>query len=243
MNKDIIGKKFGKLTVIRFLSVKEREHKNRNVLCKCDCGNEHQVNYSKLINGHTKSCGCLVGESVLKRCRKYNIYDLDTYEYGVGYTGTGDEFYFDKEDYDKIKDYYWHKGGSLGYIINQRQNGKIKLIMHRIVMNCPDELMVDHINHKTNDNRKSNLRICDKRQNAWNVGTVCTNTSGYRGVTFDKKRKKWIANIIYNNKQIYLGSYKSKEEAIKARQTANDKYYGEWSYENSINKYNKEVGE
>ena len=73
MVEDIIGKKFGKLTVIKFIPIKEREHKSRNVLCRCDCGNFHQVNYSKLINGHTKSCGCLVGESILKRCKKYRF--------------------------------------------------------------------------------------------------------------------------------------------------------------------------
>lgn len=241
MVEDIIGKKFGKLTVIKFIPIKEREHKSRNVLCRCDCGNFHQVNYSKLINGHTKSCGCLVGESILKRCKKYNTYDLDTYEYGVGYTGTGDEFYFDKEDYYKIKDYYWYRSGDYGYLTTKSQNGKFKLIMHRVIMNCPDGLMVDHINHRPNDNRKENLRLCDKRQNAWNTDVSCTNISGCKGVYYNKRKSRWIAEIIYDNQKIYLGSFTNKEDAITARLSANEKYQKEWSYENSIAMSIKEV--
>ena len=108
-------------------------------------------------------------------------------------------------------------------------------------MNCPDGLMVDHINHRPNDNRKENLRLCDKRQNAWNTDVSCTNTSGCKGVYYNKRKNRWIAEIIYDNQKIYLGSFTNKEDAIAARLSANEKYQKEWSYENSIAMSIKEV--
>ena len=108
-------------------------------------------------------------------------------------------------------------------------------------MNCPDGLMVDHINHRPNDNRKENLRLCDKRQNAWNTDVSCTNISGCKGVYYNKRKKRWIAEIIYDNQKIYLGSFTNKEDAIAARLSANEKYQKEWSYENSIAMSIKEV--
>lgn len=68
---DLTGQKFNRLTVIRFLEPSERECKTRCWLCRCDCGNEVQVNASKLKTGHTRSCGCLVNEHIGSLNKKY----------------------------------------------------------------------------------------------------------------------------------------------------------------------------
>ena len=69
--EDLTGRKFNKLTVVRFLEPSERENKTRSWLCKCECGNFVQVNASKLKTGHTRSCGCLVNEHISNLNRKY----------------------------------------------------------------------------------------------------------------------------------------------------------------------------
>lgn len=68
---DITGKKFGRLTVVRFLQPEEREDYRRQWLCRCECGNEVQVNSSKLRNGHTMSCGCVNAEKIGNLNKKY----------------------------------------------------------------------------------------------------------------------------------------------------------------------------
>ena len=232
------GERYGRLTIEEEVEpyIYSSGRKDRRFRCRCDCGSPTIVLLKDLRNGSTQSCGCLQKEVVSKT----NEYDLSG-EIGVGYTFKREKFYFDKEDYYKIKDYYWYRSGDYGYLTTKSQNGKFKLIMHRVIMNCPDGLMVDHINHRPNDNRKENLRLCDKRQNAWNTDVSCTNISGCKGVYYNKRKNCWIAEIIYDNQKIYLGSFTNKEDAIAARLSANEKYQKEWSYENSIAMSIKEV--
>ena len=61
------------------------------------------------------------------------------------------------------------------------------------------------------------------------------NTSGHTGITWHKKAQKWQAYIKINNKNKYLGLYDDIQDAIKAREEAEEKYFGEWSYKNSRN--------
>lgn len=162
-------------------------------------------------------------------------YDLSG-EYGIGYTAQGDVFYFDKEDYEIIKDLPWHKSHNINYLsAHVRINGKRPFIlMHRLIMDAPKELYVDHIggSDTRNDNRKCNLRLATPSQNTFNSKrTERRVEKGARGVRYHDKR--WEANITINNKSIYLGSYKSFESAMMARKTAENLCVGEYTYSNS----------
>ena len=110
------------------------------------------------------------------------------------------------------------------------KNGKTKTVrMHRLLLNAPQGVMVDHINHNTLDNRKHNLRLCTNSQNQRNrKGAAKHNSSCARGVSWHKHRKKWQASIRLNGKPFYLGIFKSPQEASKAYEMANKKYYGEF---------------
>ena len=88
---------------------------------------------------------------------------------------------------------------------------------------------VDHINKNKADNRKKNLRCCERSENDRNRSLYSCNTSGVAGVYFDKQRKKWVASITYNHKKVYLGRYAVKEEAILARLTKEVELYKEFS--------------
>lgn len=235
---DLTGRRFGKLTVIKraYDYIRPSGQHEIQWLCQCDCGNTMVVHRSSLLSGDTKSCGCLRNELSSKRTKKYNTYNLDG-KFGTGYTLNGDVFYFDLEDYDKIKDYCWRKADN-GYIITTDYN-KLKttiIQLHRLVLNFPDSKYdIDHIKGRQSrfDNRKSNLRICTHSQNMMNANIRTDNVSGATGVSWYKKSKKWEAYIQVQNKKIYLGLFDSFDDAVTARKQAEEKYFGEYSYDNS----------
>lgn len=239
--KDLTNQRFGRLVVIKrvedCVSTNCSNRKYVRWLCRCDCGNEIVAFGTNLKSGKTKSCGCISKELVSKRRKKYNKYNLLN-EYGIGYaSNTNKPFYFDLEDYKKIKDYCWYEDKS-GYILTNINNGTIKSVisLHRFVMGCThgDGLYVDHINHDKLNCRKYNLRIVTNQQNSMNACKRYDNTSGVTGVTFVKNRNKWNAQIMFNYKMINLGYFDTFEEAVKTRKEAEEKYFGEYSYDNSI---------
>ena len=101
------------------------------------------------------------------------------------------------------------------------------IYLHRAIMNCPDDRVVDHINGNTFDNRRVNLRICDTADNIRNrVVLNKNNTSGKRGVFYNKRRDFWEARIKHNRKEIHLGRFATFEEAVSVRKEAEAKYFG-----------------
>lgn len=226
MNIVEANKKYGRLTT-QYVSGKT---KNRNLIwhCVCECGNEIDVSTGSLSSGNTKSCGCLHKDSLReygKSHRKLNKYDLSG-EYGIGYTSKGETFLFDKEDYNLIKPYTWHLNPD-GYVISMPFGKQIR--MHILIMNSPEGKDVDHINHDVADNRKHNLRICEHYQNIINTKAYSNNTSGRKGVSWDKNRNKWAASICINKKKIHLGRFENFNDAVKVREEAEAKYHKEFT--------------
>lgn len=223
------NQKIGRLTVLK--RVENDKWGNAQWLCQCDCYGEDSLKVIKgasLRKGTTKSCGCLQKErirEISQTNRKHNTYDL-TGEYGIGYTSKGEKFYFDLEDYDLIKNYFWNIDKN-GYVVTAA-NKKRNIFMHRIVMNCPPKFEVDHIFHDNFDCRKEFLRIVTPSQNQMNRETHKNNTSGVKGVSWHKHREKWRVYISINKKCVELGYFDSFEEAVKLRKKAEIKYYGEY---------------
>lgn len=233
--KDMTGQRFGRLNVIKDSG--KRIHKEVVWECLCDCGNTCYVTGYSLRAGKTKSCGCYAIDRVIETSKKETKFDLNNFPWGVGWTSnTDDIFIFDKEDYDKIKNYCWSLD-AYGYIMTRIKGKTVKL--HRLIMGVDDpSIFVDHIKHDKKDNRKNRMRLVTNQQNTKN--RIPKNESGVSGVNYDEKRGAWIANITHNYKNIYIGTYDSMEDAIKARLEVNGKYCGEYSYENSMN-FNDEV--
>lgn len=194
--------------------------------CKCSCGTPWIViEQSNIKNGHTKSCGCYNIEETIKSSKKYNEYDL-TGEFGIGYTSnTGEKFYFDLEDYDKIKDYCWRAEykdciKALRASINQKS-----VCMHQLL----GFKGYDHIDRNELNNRKFNLRPCNSTQNSQNKSLQSNNSSGVSGVSWHKNSQKWHSYITVNKRRINLGFFINKDDAIKARLNAEVKYFGEFA--------------
>jgi hypothetical protein len=229
----LTGQKFGRITVLK--RAENNKYGYKMWLCQCECKEKNIkiILENSLKRGLTRSCGCLNKERLVKynkenKNKKYNIYNL-TGEYGIGYTSKGEEFYFDLEDHDLIKNYYWSVN-TYGYIITNLYEEKTILFMHRLVMNCPDDMEIDHKFHKKHDNRKSELRIVTRSQNQMNVDLKSHNTSGVKGVSWHKYHEKWRVFISVNKKQIHLGYFNNFEEAIKVRKAAEEKYYREYGF-------------
>ena len=231
--QDLTGQRFGKLTVIKRVN-NDKKNKVR-WLCECDCGKQHTTITYNLTHGLCKSCGCGSGFAVYnQKYKKYNTYDLSG-ESAIGYTVKGEKYYFDLADYDKIKDYCWRINYG-GYVVAKRIDNNKHILMHRLIMNVTkQDVLVDHIYHNKTDNRKSQLRLVTFQQNATNNALRKNNTSGYKGVYWHKPAQKWEALIQYNNHLYNLGLYSNIEDAVKAREQAEIKYFDEYRYQENPN--------
>lgn len=127
----------------------------------------------------------------------------------------GKSFYIDIEDFDIVKENYWHY--CRGYLRSTRLG-----LMHRVLMknNLVGEVEVDHINRNRLDNRKENLRIVTRQENMHNKSKYKTNTSGHRGIKWNKNLQKWQSQITVNKERIHLGVFDDLQDAIVARRKA-----------------------
>jgi hypothetical protein len=223
--------KFGHLTVL-YKSEKRGNHGEIYWHCVCDCPDKIEKDYlgSLLRQRQSQSCGCHsreVSRQNGKNNKKYNEYNLDDYEYGVGYTAKGEEFWFDKEDFDKIKMHYWHI--SNGYAYTNIPHGSLKL--HRVIFGLTTKeshIHVDHINRHRYDNRKENLRFGNEHVDSINHTTNKLNKTGISGVQYrtDRKTKNWAVDISYQNKRHYLGYFDNFDEAVAIRLKAELQHFG-----------------
>ena len=232
MAKDnYIGKKYNKLTVLRFIEKNKNYKHIYEVQCDCEKQTIFNADIYKVETGHTKSCGCLKTLGI----KKYNTYDL-TGEYGIGYDYKGEPFYFDLEDYDKIKDICWNISGdfrvSSTFYINKK---KKNIELSKFLTNTSSE-MIDHINLNPRDNRRGNLRPSDKSKNAMNTkGHGKLAKFGVKGVYWNKINKNWNVGFTHNT-QKYNGTFKDIKDAISKRIELEKEYFGEHRYvwENDI---------
>jgi HNH endonuclease/AP2 domain len=145
----------------------------------------------------------------------------------------------DDEDYKWISQWHWYTNNTKRvlrhYRIGKRNEGKYKIIhLSRVIMNAPEDKLVDHINGNSFDNRKENLRLCTKAENSRNKKASKSNTSGYKGVSWSKQRERWESCIKINYKKKFLGYFNTAKEAAIAYNIAAKKYYGEFARFNVI---------
>lgn len=137
----------------------------------------------------------------------------------------------DDDDFERINSYKWSVSNN-GYAIRNtsRLIGKGVILMHRDIVNPPKGMLVDHIDRDKLNNTRSNLRICNKSQNGMNRNKQSDNTSGYKGVF--KHKSGWLSKIKKDGVQIYIGLYKTAEQAAKAYDEEAKKQFGEFAVTN-----------
>lgn len=106
--------------------------------------------------------------------------------------------------------------------------------LHREVIKAGVGQLVDHINFDKLDNRKCNLRICTHTQNLSHKPPTKRNTSGYKGVSYHKREKRWRATISANRIKYHLGDFLTAIEAAKAYNEVAVKYHGEFAWLNPL---------
>ena len=261
--EDLTGQTFNRLTVVGRDIERDQKERNENGvrsgnahwLCKCSCGNENLVSVTgyALKSGSTKSCGCLVSETVAARnkadSRKYNnpenykennivteenylrVYDSE-YKYS---------FLIDKEDYEYVKQWYWRKSivgdnpNKWYWVTNEKQENmkkgsKTSLKLHQLVAQRKygekynPNFIPDHLSRDPDDNRRCNIVQKSNLENSHNRKLSKANNSGKTGVYKKKNTERYTASITVNYKTIYLGEYSNFEDAVRARIEAEQKY-------------------
>jgi hypothetical protein len=151
----------------------------------------------------------------------------------------------DAEDYDQLGQYKWYakKGGNTYYAargVRVYKDGKYvgvkQILMHRVITNAPAGMMVDHRDHNGLNNRRSNLRLCTREQNAQNSRPRRGTSSRYKGVSREKARNSYIVHIRHNGKRISIGRFKSEIAAAKAYDKKARELFGRFAYLNFPNK-------
>ncbi len=124
----------------------------------------------------------------------------------------------DDQDAKLFEKHKWHLvNGYAQTEVGSRRNGTRKTLrLHRLIMNAGSGQMIDHKNRNPLDNRRSNLRFCDKSTNGMNRPAQSNNTSGFKGVSFHKPRGRWRAYITVMKKTRHLGLFDTADDAHKA---------------------------
>jgi len=149
------------------------------------------------------------------------------------YLGQGDWTILDQKDYYRLNDFKWFLTGRLHKFYAARTikaDGRTKIVrMHRIIMNPPDNLLVDHRNGDGLDNRRQNLRLATKSQNICNSKKRANTSSRFIGVHYRKKQRRWETEITHNRKKIWLGSFENEIDAAKVYDAAAKKYHKDFA--------------
>ena len=138
----------------------------------------------------------------------------------------------DLQDIHLLKRYTWYIHVR-GYVIADapRKNGvRQTVFLHRLIAQPSAGQFVDHTNGVTSDNRRINLRVCNKSENARNSKLYESSRSGFKGVSWHKAAKKWRAYITKAPlKPLHLGLFNTKKDAARAYNEAALNYFGEFA--------------
>ena len=134
---------------------------------------------------------------------------------------------FDEIDLYLVAKHKWHYAN--GYARRHNGYGKTCVLMHREILKARKGQVVDHINGDKLDNRRCNLRICTISENGQNSTLPINNISGYKGVSWHKVKNKWIAQVMKEGKQYFLGYFETAQEAAHAYNEGATLLHGEFA--------------
>jgi hypothetical protein len=154
-----------------------------------------------------------------------------------GKKGKGLFIILDDADFKNFGNLKWnlHSKGYAVKRITQPDTKKSKILfLHRLLMGNPEGLTVDHINGNKLDNRRENLRVCTLAKNNMNKSKKLTGKHKYKGYALCKQNKNFEARICVNYKKLYLGTFKTEEEAAMAYNEAAYVYFGPFAKLNKV---------
>lgn len=137
----------------------------------------------------------------------------------------------DDEDFERVAVHKWCYM-TAGYAARSvHVSGKTKklIYLHRFLLQMPDGKRVDHKDGNKLNNCRSNLRLCTQQENMRNTKHYASNTSGHKGVSFDKTTGTWKAYISIDGKLIHLGRFPTAESAAEYRNAVAERTFGEFN--------------
>lgn len=212
---DLSGHKYGRLFVVD-ISHKYKRPGGYQVTywnCVCDCGESTTVVGSDLRTGHTTSCGCFHKEMMSDRQKTHGMAGTRIYTIWKSMKGRCN---------NQSNCYENYGGRGIGYCESWETFDNFLLDMGE---SYSDGLELDRID-VDGDYCKDNCRWVDGSLQAYNKRKKSTNTSGRTGVSYHKGSNMWHARISFEKKNIFLGCFSILEDAVKAREEAELKYYG-----------------
>jgi hypothetical protein len=259
VREDLKGRRFGRLTVLYqtedYVSPKGQHFAMWHCVCDCDNHNEVDVKANNLRTGTTTSCGCVAKESkringtrsihfAQQANKKYNKYYIDNNIVYIKLSNCNEYTTINLDRWNEIsyiKEFYWYRSNR-GYVVSripkkyQDLFEKTVIGLHQLICPCEKGLIPDHKDRNKLNNLTDNLKPATYRENNQNKNllerkTHINNTSGHRGVHYNRLNSRWYARISVGGKRIYLGCFEHIEEAIQARKQAEEKYFGDFKSE------------
>lgn len=118
--------------------------------------------------------------------------------------------------------------GGYWYAVTNDGGGRKRLVMHREILGAKQHEIVDHVNGDTLDNRRSNLRLCNRSENMANRAKR-VGRSRFKGVVYRADRNRWYAQIGHNGRRRFLGSFETEESAAIAYDAAARSLFGSFA--------------
>ena len=205
-DSELIGKKFGRLTIKEMFYKKNR----RYCRCRCDCGKETETSLSNILYRDTKSCGCLQRKNSKEYNTKHGLWGTPLYFVWGSIV---------KRCVNKKDKSYKYYGGKGVEVCEEWKNSFLSFFKWACENGYKKGLSIDRIDSNGNY-EPVNCRFVDMHFQSANKNPNKNNKSGYTGVAWKEKEKRWEAKINVKGKAIYIGRYKNKKEAVDSR----DKY-------------------
>lgn len=204
-DEDLIGKQFGRLTILNIFRDKDKNAKFAH--CKCLCGKEKDIMIYDILREHTVSCGCYCRELIIKNSTTHGLKDHPLY-------GSWCNMIDRCENPNNPG--YINYGGRGIKICKEWRNNAGKFVNWCLENGWGENLTIDRIDVNGNY-EPSNCRFATRHIQSVNQRIRKDNPSGYKGIYQKKDSNSWISCIRVNKKQIHIGSFKSKREALEAR--------------------------
>lgn len=201
------------------------------VVCECDCNRQKIVHTNYLKLGKSTSCGC--ARPGLVSIRKL-IHGRSKYRDPIYIKWKGMRQRCKDPSFSSYSKY----GGKGIKVCDEWQKSFLAFEKWALENGYKEGLHIDRID-PNRDYEPSNCRFATPFENARNKPLNRTNTSGYKGVSFNKRLKKWSASITANHHQHHLGYFTTKEEAANAYDAVAPKYHGIYANLNFPSIYEK----